>query len=87
MCSIIVEACTCFGQNKNSDEQDVSVCASHFVCVPVRNKLGPGEIVFATHFDSLANRPTAQLPNRECVWQMAVVGLAHRHKIEMDIDE
>jgi hypothetical protein len=44
-------------------------------------------IVFVTHFDSWAKRPTAQLPNRECIWQLAVVGLAHRQKIEMDIDE
>jgi hypothetical protein len=43
--------------------------------------------VFVTLFDSWAKRPTAEVPNRECVWQLAVVGLAHRQKIEIYIDE
>ena len=47
--------------------------------------LDPGENVFVTLTDSSAKRPTAQLPNWEYVWQLAVVGLAHRQEIEMDI--
>jgi hypothetical protein len=61
------------------------VGASHLVCVTVQNELSPGEIVFVTLTDSWAKRPTAQLPNWEYVWQLAVVGLAHRQEIEMDI--
>jgi hypothetical protein len=61
------------------------VGANHLVCVAVQNELGPGEIVFVTLFDSWAKRPTAQLPNWGYVWQLAVVGLAHKQKIEMDI--
>lgn len=61
------------------------VGANLFVCVAVQNKLGPGENMFVTLTDSWAKRPTAQLPNWEYVWQLAVVGLAHRQEIEMDI--
>ena len=61
------------------------VGANPFVCVAVQNELGPGENVFVTLTDSWAKRPTAQLPNWEYVWQLAVVGLAHRQEIEMDI--
>jgi hypothetical protein len=61
------------------------VGANPFVCVAVQNELDPGENVFVTLTDSSAKRPTAQLPNWEYVWQLAVVGLAHRQEIEMDI--
>jgi hypothetical protein len=43
--------------------------------------------MFVTLFDSWAKMPTVQLPNWKCVWHLSVVGLAHRQKIEMDIDE
>jgi hypothetical protein len=61
------------------------VGANPYVCVAVQNKLGPDENMFVTLTYSWTKRPTAQLPNWEYVWQLAVVGLTHRQEIEMDI--